>query len=585
MKQFVKYTLATLVGLFLFFFVGIFLLFGFIGALAAVGTEQTTTLSQNSVYVIELNGVLEERSQEDEAFTRAMSKVTGSAEMKVTGLDDLLQNIERATTESSIKGIYLKGGTLSASYASLAEVRNALTNFQKSGKWIVAYADTYTQSNYYLASVADKLMLNHQGMLSWSGLYSETTFYKELLEKIGVEMQVVKVGTFKSAVEPFLATEMSEPNRLQVTKMITDIWTDVVGHVAESRNISVSDLNACADENMLYAPSQDYVKCGLVDTLVYEQDVETILKSFYEMDDVKLVSHKQMNSLPAAKVDVKNPKIAILYAVGNITDEEGNGIVGKDMVKTIEKLKSDSTIKSVVLRVNSPGGSAFASEQIWYALTQLKKDKPLVVSMGDYAASGGYYISCMADAIVAQPTTLTGSIGIYGMVPNVNGLMDKIGLDFDGVGTNKRSAMESNMTMGMDAESRELLQAHINRGYELFVQRCADGRGVTPDEIKNIAEGRVWSGAAAVENGLVDTLGGINEAISIAANKAGLENYRVVEYPKKKDAFTLFMEELSSVSAKTPQQISFPSMWQRISEWKNKPYSLEAIMPIEINIQ
>lgn len=584
MKQFIKYTLATLVGLFLFFFVGLFFFFAVIGSLAAVGSQQTTVLKPNSVYEIELEGILEERSQEDEVFNMALSKAMGSPEITVQGLDDLLKNIQRAATEPSIQGIYLKDGNLSASYASLTELRNALLRFKESGKWIVAYADIYTQSNYYLASVADKMMLNKEGMLSWSGLYSETMFYKNLLDKIGVQMQVVKVGTFKSAVEPFIATEMSEPNRMQVSKMITDIWKEIISQVAESRQLSVTDLQNAADRNMLYAPTQDYVTSGLIDTLVYEQDVDDVLCTWLETKEVKTVSNKEMKALPELNVEARNPKLAIIYAVGDITDDAGEGIVGKEMVKIINKVKNDSTIKSVVLRVNSPGGSAFASEQIWYALTQLQKDKPLVVSMCDYAASGGYYIACMADAIVAQPTTLTGSIGIFGMVPDLSGMMGKIGLNYDGVGTNKRSAMEASMLMGMNEETRELIQAHVNRGYELFVKRCADGRAVGVDDIKNIAEGRVWTGVAAIENGLVDTLGGIQDAINIAAEMAGLDKYRVVEYPKKKDALTILMEELSA-SVNAGSQTHFSHMWRRFNEIKQRPYSLEAIMPMEINIR
>lgn len=584
MKQFIKYTLATLVGLFLFFFVGLFFFFAVIGSLAAVGSQQTTVLKPNSVYEIELEGILEERSQEDEVFNMALSKAMGSPEITVQGLDDLLKNIQRAATEPSIQGIYLKGGNLSASYASLTELRNALLRFKESGKWIVAYADIYTQSNYYLASVADKMMLNKEGMLSWSGLYSETMFYKNLLDKIGVQMQVVKVGTFKSAVEPFIATEMSEPNRMQVSKMITDIWKEIISQVAESRQLSVTDLQNAADRNMLYAPTQDYVTSGLIDTLVYEQDIDDVLCTWLETKEVKTVSNKEMKALPELNVEARNPKLAIIYAVGDITDDAGEGIVGKEMVKIINKVKNDSTIKSVVLRVNSPGGSAFASEQIWYALTQLQKDKPLVVSMCDYAASGGYYIACMADAIVAQPTTLTGSIGIFGMVPDLSGMMGKIGVNYDGVGTNKRSAMEASMLMGMNEETRELIQAHVNRGYELFVKRCADGRAVGVDDIKSIAEGRVWTGVAAIENGLVDTLGGIQDAINIAAEMAGLDKYRVVEYPKKKDALTILMEELSA-SVNAGSQTHFSHMWRRFNEIKQRPYSLEAIMPMEINIR
>ena len=414
MKQFIEHALATLVGLFLFFIASIFLFLGLMGALAASSTETQTVLKPNSVYVIELEGVLQDRGSADDALTTALTKAVKKNDVPTVGLNDLLKNIERAAQEPEIKGIYLKGGELAASYASITELRNALLRFKESGKWIVAYADSYTQSNYYLASVADKIMVNQEGMLSWAGLYSETVFTKEFYDKIGVEMQVVKVGTFKSAVEPYLLTEMSEANRLQMKKMLTDIWTELLKNVSTSRELSVEQLQACADRNMVYCPAVDYVTSGLVDTLLYEQDVDAVMEELLNVDEVQFVSHSEMKLLPAKNIKAKEPKVAVIYAEGSITDKSGKGIVGEDMVKTIREIQKDSTIKTVVLRVNSPGGSAFASEQIWYAFSQLKKDKPIVVSMGDYAASGGYYISCMADAIVAQPTTLTGSIGIFG---------------------------------------------------------------------------------------------------------------------------------------------------------------------------
>ena len=589
MKQFIEHALATLVGLFLFFIASIFLFLGLIGALAASSTETQTVLKPNSVYVIELEGVLQDRGSADDALTTALTKAVKKNDVPTVGLNDLLKNIERAAQEPEIKGIYLKGGELAASYASITELRNALLRFKESGKWIVAYADSYTQSNYYLASVADKIMVNQEGMLSWAGLYSETVFTKEFYDKIGVEMQVVKVGTFKSAVEPYLLTEMSEANRLQMKKMLTDIWTELLKNVSTSRELSVEQLQTCADRNMVYCPAVDYVTSGLVDTLLYEQDVDAVMEEFLNIDEVQFVSHSEMKLLPAKNIKAKEPKVAVIYAEGSITDKSGKGIVGEDMVKTIREIQKDSTIKTVVLRVNSPGGSAFASEQIWYAFSQLKKDKPIVVSMGDYAASGGYYISCMADAIVAQPTTLTGSIGIFGIIPNLNGLMDKVGVNIDGVGTNARSGMELEMVVkGMDEETRAILQAYVNRGYELFVNRCAEGRAMTPDAIKQIAEGRVWSGVAALENGLVDTLGGLNDAISIAAQKAALESYRVVEYPKQKDAFTQLMEELGGMplsKALNNKQTMLYYLLNRVEELKQEPYALEAVMPMEIKLR
>lgn len=580
MKQFIKYTLATVVGLLIFSFVAVFMFMSVVaGAMAVMGEASPVSLKPNSVYVLELDGVLEERSQDNQipmAFTRAM----GQSAVNTIGLDDILKNIEKAKNEPAVKGIYLKGGMLSASYASIEEIRQALLDFKTTGKFIIAYADHYTQSNYYLATVADRIYLNEQGMLAWQGLHSEHTFYTNLLDKLGVEMQVVKVGTFKSAVEPYINTKMSEPNRLQVTEMLRGLWGHIVANVAEARQIPAVDLQRYADNMMMLRPSNEYLEARLVDSLVYETEMEKLLNDLVEAK-ADYVNHTSMCAVPVIP-DAKADKVAVIYAVGGITDNEGDGIVGKELVETVQDVARDKSVKGVVLRVNSPGGSAFASEQIWHALSELKKDKPLVVSMGDYAASGGYYIACMADAIVAQPTTLTGSIGIFGLIPNVSGLTKKIGLDFDGVGTNCM-VMETDMVLkGMDAEERALMQGHVNRGYELFVKRCADGRDMTVEQIKAIGEGRVWLGTAALANGLVDTLGGLDDAIRMAADRAGLNKYRTVEYPAKKDFMTRFVENMSvSVWADRFMQAQVGEeyrLMKQLKEITGQP-SLQAVMP------
>lgn len=588
MKQFLKYTLATFVGLMLFSFIGIFLLFGIMGSLVAMSTSTPpTTLKANSVYVIELEGALMERS-EDDAFMNALYQAANQPANKTMGLDDLLENIDKAKKDDNIKGIYLKGGALGASYASIQELRNALLDFKESGKFIVAYADSYAQSNYYLATVADKLYLNKHGMLGWNGLYSQHIFYKNFLEKIGVEMQIVKVGTFKSAVEPYILTEMSEANRLQMTEMVNGLWNGIVSDVATARNISVDNLQKYADMAMTYQPEETYAEYGLVDSLLYETDLETIIAQMAGVDKVEFVNHASMTAVPVVP-NAKADKVAVIYAVGAIYDSGNEGIVADDMVETIMDVAKDKSIKSVVLRVNSPGGSAYASEQIWHALTLLKKEKPLIVSMGDYAASGGYYISCVADEIVAQPSTLTGSIGIYGMIPNVSKVAGKLGFDFDGVQTNRLSDMETNMLFeGMNTEERALMQGYVNRGYELFVQRCADGRQMTPDAIKAIAEGRVWLGSLAKEKGLVDRLGGLDDAVAVAVEKAGLSEYRVVSYPEKKDFMTRLLEEMS-VSAAIDHYMKQSmgeeyKMLQQIKAVAEKP-SLQAIMPVYFTIK
>ncbi|NLK47786.1 MAG: signal peptide peptidase SppA [Bacteroidales bacterium] len=540
MKQFFKITLATIVGIIIATILGIFVLFGILGAIATSG-DTTVKLKPNTVYQLDLSGQLVDRSQDD-PFTNALSELSGQSALATVGLDDILANIEKAKNDSNIVGIYLKGGILTGGISSIKEIRDALLDFKADGKFVIAYADNYLQSNYYLASVADKVLLNPSGILELKGLSAELLFLKNTLDKIGVEMQVVKVGSFKSAVEPFIDTKMSDANRQQVTAYTTSIWNNIVDGIAANRNISADQLNRYADEMMAFQPQEKYINYGLVDSLVYVDEVDNILKSYCE--DYKLVKHKPMTRVPSGKKFQKD-KIAVIYAVGGIDGNSRNDIISEKLVETIDDVSKAKDVKAVVLRVSSPGGSAYGSEQIWRALSNLKKEKPLIVSMGDYAASGGYYISCMADSIVAQPNTLTGSIGIFGLIPNIEGLNKKLGLTYDGVKTNKLSDAPS-LNRAFNAEERTLLQHTVNNGYELFVKRCADGRDMTTDQIKAIAEGRVWTGEEALKNGLVDVLGGIDEAVAIAAEKAGLDAYQIREYPAKEDFATKLMKSMTS---------------------------------------
>ena len=548
MKQFFKIMLATMCGLLLFCIVGTCVLTGAIGAIASQSSDTETKLKAHSVYQIKLSGVLVEQAENDE-YEAALAEALGRKTTSQIGLNDILDNIKKAKEDPNIDGIYLYGGSLSAGFASMHAIREALQDFRRSGKFVVAYADNYGQLNYYLASVADKVCLNSHGSVNWSGLATNITFYTRLLEKVGVEMQVVKVGQFKSAVEPYMLTHMSDSNREQMTILLDDIWQEVLKDVSASRKISVKQLNRYADMNLGFQDENLLPSYGIVDTLVYIQDMKAILTELTGTKDYKLVSHSSMNNVPSSN-KYKKDKIAILYAEGDISDDGTSGIVGKKFVKQIDKLREKDNIKAVVLRVNSPGGSAYASEQIWNALSRLKKEKPLVVSMGDYAASGGYYISCVADTILAENNTLTGSIGIFGIIPNFGTLRNNIGLDIDGLGTNRLSLMTSNMTAkGMSAEERAIMQNYINRGYELFVKRCADGREMTTDQIKKIAEGRVWSGKRALEIGLVDKIGNLQDAVEIAAQMANLEKYKVVSYPNKEDKLTKLLNSLSGTDS------------------------------------
>ena len=546
MKDFLKFTLATVTGIILssivLFIISMVTLFGI---MAASDTE--TIVKKNSVMILDLNGTLVERTQEDPLGI--LSQLFND-DSNTYGLDDILSSIKKAKENEDIKGIYLQANSLGTSYASLQEIRNALLDFKESGKFVIAYADSYTQGLYYLSSAADKVLLNPKGMIEWRGIASTPLFYKDLLQKIGVEMQVFKVGTYKSAVEPFTATEMSPANREQVTAFINSIWSQVTEGVSASRNIPIDSLNAYADRMLMFYPAEESVRCGLADTLVYRNDVRDYLKRLVDMDEDDNLSLLGLGDMINVRKNVPKDKsgniIAVYYASGEITDYPGSatseeGIVGSKVIRDLRKLKENDDVKAVVLRVNSPGGSAFASEQIWYAVKELKTKKPVIVSMSDYASSGGYYISCGADTIVAEPTTLTGSIGIFGMVPNVKELTDKIGLSYDVVKTNKYADFGNIMRPFSEGE-KALLQMMVAEGYDTFITRCAEGRHTTKEAIEKIAEGRVWTGEAAKELGLVDELGGIDKALEIAVAKAGVGGYTIVSYPEKKDVLSSLLD-------------------------------------------
>ena len=506
-----------------------------------------------------------------------MGDMMGQSAGEEVGLDDLLNNIALAKNSDKVKGIYLKGGAFNIAPASAKALRDALLDFKQSGKFVIAYADSYTQTNYYIASVADKIYLNAVGLVAWDGLSAQKMYYTRLFEKLGIEMQILKVGTFKSAVEPYFRTSMSEADRTQVEQYLGGIWEELKEAVAQSRSISVEQLNQYADECMSLQPQHKYVDYGFVDTLLYVQDMDSLLRVYAGTKDYKIQSHSKMSGVERDPIDADN-KVAVIYADGGIVDEGTDGIVEGEMLKVIKKIHKDDAVKAVVLRVNSPGGSADASEQIWHAIETLKaKGLPVVVSMGDYAASGGYYISCGADYIYAEPTTLTGSIGIFGTVPNLSKLRDNIGLDVDEVHTNKYSSMSTNaISKGMSPAEFALMQSMVERGYELFTSRCAQGRGLSQDSIKTIGEGRVWLGKDALKLGLVDELGNLNNAIQKAVELAGIGAYAIAYYPEKKDPIE---ELLMMFDETTPEE----RLMLTVREFASKP-RIMALMP-QVTIQ
>lgn len=532
MKDFLKMALATIVGIIaLSVIMGIFSVISLIGMIAS--TETTTEVKENSVFVLSLNSAIEERAKED-PFGKFTGQATGA-----TGLDEILNAIEKAKNQEDIKGIYIEAGMFSPDApATTQAIRNQLADFKSSGKWIVAYGENYTQSAYYICSLADKIYLNPKGVLDWHGMASQPIFFKDLLAKFGVKIQLTKVGKYKSAPEMLTADGMSEPNREQVSAYINGIWNVMLSDVSASRNISIDSLNAYADRFLGFAPQEDLVKMNIVDSLIYTDEVKGEIKKMLEIEEDESINQltlAEMGNILEKEKD--GEKIAVYYAYGDIVDTNTGGInsgacIAGDVVsKDIEDLMNNDDIKAVVLRVNSGGGSAYASEQIWHAVSKLKEKKPVVVSMGGYAASGGYYISAPANYIFAEPTTLTGSIGIFGMIPDFSELLtEKLGVKFDEVKTNKMAGFGT-MARPFNAEEMAMLNAYIDRGYKLFRQRVADGRNMPIDSVEAIAQGRVWLGSDALNVKLVDELGGLDKAVAKAAELAKLEEYRTSTYP------------------------------------------------------
>ena len=545
MKDFIKYTMATVVGLVLVSIImGILTFVSMAGMIASEG--MSSPIEKKSVLRITLKGSITERAGEE----NPLSKLGGETTQQIA-LDQALQALEKAAKNDKIEGIYMEGGILSAYPAEVQELRQALLKFKKSGKWIIAYADTYSRSAYYLCSVADKVYLNPIGMLDWSGLSSNPMFFTGLMKKLGIKMQVFKVGTYKSAVEPYIAEQMSDANREQVSSYQQSIWNNMLKDVAKSRKTTTEALNSLADSLTILSGPEASVKGGLVDKLCYQDEVKKILKNKAKMEEDESLRFVSISDVALSEElnDKVDDEIAVYYAYGEIKEDITGGfaqesaITSKQMTKDLQELREDDDVKAVVLRVNSPGGSAYASEQIWREVQLLSKEKPVIVSMGALAASGGYYISCGANKIFAEPTTLTGSIGIFGMIPDATELLtDKLGLSFDVVKTNAHSDFGA-MGRPLNESECRLMQAHINQGYELFTGRVAQGRKISQDSVKAVAEGRVWTGEQAMKIGLVDKLGNLNDAIAAAAKAAKIEKYSVGRYPEPAPWFASLLQE------------------------------------------
>lgn len=545
MKKFFSTFLAALLGSVVGGFFLLLLFVGIIVGIASLG-ESEVRLKPKTVLWLDLSGEIVERASND-PFSNLAGSLSGGT--KQIGLNELLANIKKAARDENIAGIHLESGLLMAGYATVEEIRNALLEFKKSGKFIYSFSPVYTQKAYYLASVADKIYLPPMGLLEFNGINAQNIYFKGMLEKVGVDMQIVRHGKFKSAVEPFMLDKMSDASRLQTEKYVFSIWNNSLANIAMQRNISVSDLNTLVDQAPVFSDQQVLVDNGLIDGLKYKDEVLSELKEKLgvdQKDDIEAVTHSKYVKVyvPAETKGLAKDKIAIIYAEGEIDGSSSGGIQSDKLSRTIRIARRDSSIKAIVLRINSPGGSALGSELIWREVKLARETKPTIVSMGDLAASGGYYIACAADSIVAQPNTLTGSIGIFGMIPNTQELMKKIGLSFDGVKTNKFADLPS-LTRPFTKDERDLMQNYIEMGYGVFLKRCADGRHTTPANIDSVGQGRVWSGENALEIGLVDKLGGVDEAVRIAQRMAKLEKYRIVELPELPDPIAELVKSLT----------------------------------------
>lgn len=592
MKDFIKNVLATMVGMF-----GFFIVMGVIGMMSIIGMIASGNAAQNveknSVFVLNLSGTISEQGSEN-----PLSMFTGDNSLN-SGLNDILSSIKKAKANDDIKGIYIEAGALAANYATLQEIRNALADFRKSGKWIVAYGDFYTQGAYYVASVADKVYINPKGIVDWHGIGAQTMFYKDFMAKFGVKWEVVKVGTFKSATETFTEEKMSDANRLQTQTFIDGTWRNVCDAVSKSRGISVDSLNSYADSYLALQATETLVKAKMVDGMMYGDQVKDAVKKIMKLDkddDIQQLTLNDMLNVKGGKVE--GSEIAVYYAEGDIVQDpkaatmfgNNNYIASRKVCKDLEDLMNDDDVKAVVVRINSGGGDAYASEQMWHQMSELRKVKPVVVSMGDYAASGAYYMSAPASWIVAQPNTLTGSIGIFAVIPDLSGLVTtKLGVRFDEVKTNRNSTFGNLMARPFNAEEKAMLQASVNRGYSLFRQRVAEGRRLPVESVEKIAQGRVWLATDALNIKLVDQLGGIDDAVKKAAQLAKLKDYYTSDYPAAASWMDAMLNSMSSSGTYLDEQLrqTLGDFYQPFTMLRSidKREAIQARIPYAISIK
>ena len=583
--------IGTLIALVINFFIKVGVVSSMISSLSKTEAETSTTVKPNSVLYMKLDYEIPDRTT-DNPFGNINFQTMETSD--ATGLNEILRNIENAKTDANIKGIYLELSSIPTSMATIQEIRNKLIEFKESGKFIVTYSEIYSQSAYYMASIADKIFLNPEGALDLHGMASQVMFYKHLLEKLDIEMQIVRGpnNRFKSAVEPYFLDKMSEANREQMDKLLSSVWGQILTGISQSRNISVEQLNQIADNLDVLFDADKALAYGLVDNLYYKDQVLDELKGLTGSNkDINAIGNASYAKSYKDKSTSKN-EVAVIYASGEIKDGKGQeeqGIYSENLSKTIRKAREDKNVKAIVLRVNSPGGSADASAIIGRELDLTKEVKPVIVSMGNYAASGGYWISAKGDYIFADPTTLTGSIGVFGIFPNAKGFLnDKIGLTFDVVKTNENADFGS-ISQPFTEFQYSKLQEMVGKTYNDFTRRVAEGRGLRQTFVDSIGQGRVWAGADAIGLGLVDKLGDMEDAIAYAVEKANLGNdYKVTEWPKQKDFFTRLMESMNKtdeLDAAMKQKLGVYYNYYKGLENLNNNTGIQARMPFDLVIE
>lgn len=584
MKNFFKMMLATIAGVIIS---GILLFFIFLGIVGAIvsSADSPVEVKSNSILKLTFDKQIVERSPDN-----LLASLNLGMRDEQIGLSTILSNIKKAKTDDNIKGIYLELSHIMGGISSIEEIRNALIDFKKSGKFVIAYSESMTQGAYYLSTTADKIYLNPKGEIAFLGLRSELMFFKGTLQKLGIEPQIIRHGKFKSAIEPFINDKMSDENRLQITTFISTIWNHVLDNISKERNVSVATLNRLANELVL-ADADSCLSNKMVDSLLYQDQVnEQLLKlSDSKEKEPVFVALSKYDKAPVKDVKFQKNKIAVVYAWGNvISGDDDEGTVASDRIaKALRDARTDSSVKAIVFRINSPGGSALASEVIWREVQLASKAKPVVASMGDLAASGGYYIACAADTIVAQPTTITGSIGVFGLMFNGKEFLNsKLGITTDVAKTNAHADLFT-FSRPLDAKEKEYLQKIIEKIYDNFISHVAEGRNMDKQKVDDIAQGRVWAGADAIKIGLVDTLGNLNDAIGIAARLAKVKEYRVTELPKLEDPFDKIMKDItgeakmSFLKSELGENYKYYQQYQTIMKWEG----IQTRLPFEIDLQ